>query len=124
MPCFATQAGKLKKMEIEWTKLMKLAFCAISFLAGCGLMPADEAPEAASDGSRTYSIMSLYDGEVGSKDRAAAGLDIDARNLCGSDYTLLSEEILPIMNRISVVTSSRLIWEIRCLPQVGSPPPR
>lgn len=103
---------------------MKSAFLATSFLGGCGLIPADKVPEAAEDGSRTYSMVSLYDGEVGSKDRAAAALDVDARNLCGADYTLLSEETRPIMNRISEVTSSRLVWEIRCAPQAGSPSPR
>lgn len=115
---------KIPKNGIKQTKLMKLAFCAISFLAGCGLMPTDEAPEASSDGARSYSIMSLYDGEVGSKELAAQGLDIDARNLCRADYMLLSEEIRPIMNRIGEVTSSRLVWEIKCLPQAGSTPPR
>jgi hypothetical protein len=116
--------GKIGKDRIEWMKWAKSAFLALPFLGGCGLIPGDKAPEAAEDGSRTYSMVSLYDGEVGSKDRAAAALDIDARNLCGADYTLLSEESRPIMNRIGEVTSSRLVWEIRCLPQPGSPPAR
>ena len=104
-------------------KLMKLVFGTVPFVAGCALM-ADKTPEAAKDGSRTYSIVTLYDGDVGSRDRALAALNIDARNLCGADYTLLSEETRPIMNRIGEVTSSRLVWEIRCLPQAESPPPR
>jgi hypothetical protein len=102
-------------------KLLKLALGAVPFVAGCALM-ADKTPEAAEDGSRAYSIVSLYDGEVGSRDRARAALDIDARNLCGADYTLLSEETQPIMNRIGEVTSSRLVWEIRCLPLAESAP--
>jgi hypothetical protein len=105
-------------------KLVSLIFCVVPFLVACGLLSADKAPEAAEDGSRTYSLVSLYDGEVGSKDRAAGALDVDARNLCGADYTLLSEETRPIMNRVGEVTSSRLVWEIRCLPQAESPPPR
>jgi hypothetical protein len=68
-------------------------------------------------GSRIYSITSLYDGETGSKDRASAAMDVDAINLCRSGYTLLSEESRPIMNGIGEVTSSRLIWEIKCDPK-------
>jgi hypothetical protein len=105
-------------------KPMSLIFYVVPFLAACGLLPADKAPQAAEDGSRTYSIISLYDGEVGSRDRARVALDIDARNLCGADYVLLAEETRPIMNRLGEVTSSRLVWEIRCLPQAESPPPR
>jgi hypothetical protein len=100
-------------------KWMNLALGTVPFVAGCALM-ADNTPEAAEDGSRVYSIVTLYDGEVGSRARALAALDIDARNLCGADYTLLSELIRPIMNRIGEVTSSRLVWEIRCQPQPES----
>ena len=97
-------------------------------LAGCGLMPTDTAPAIAEDGSRIYSItslydggkghgsagMNLYDGETGSRDRASAAMNIDAVNLCGSGYTRLSEESRPIMNGIGEVTSTRLVWEIKC----------
>ena len=93
---------------------MKSALLVIPFLAGCGLMPTDTVPATTEGGSRTYSIISLYDGETGSKDRASAAMDIDAINLCRSGYTLISEESRPIMNGIGEVTSSRLIWEIKC----------
>lgn len=100
----------------------------ISLLAGCGLMPTDTAPAIAEDGSRIYSItslydggrghgsagMNLYDGETGSRDRASAAMNIDAVNLCGSGYTRLSEESRPIMNGIGEVISTRLVWEIKC----------
>ena len=96
---------------------MKSALLVIPFLASCGLMPTDTAPATTEGGSRIYSITSLYDGETGSKDRASAAMDVDAINLCRSGYTLLSEESRPIMNGIGEVTSSRLIWEIKCEPK-------
>jgi hypothetical protein len=86
----------------------------ISLLAGCGLMPTDTAPATTEDGSRIYSITSMYDGETGSRDRASAAMIIDAANLCRSGYTRLSEESRPIMNGIGEVTSTRLVWEIKC----------
>ncbi|MEO6825218.1 MAG: hypothetical protein ABI167_10970 [Nitrosospira sp.] len=86
----------------------------ISLLAGCGLMLTDTAPAITEDGSRIYSITSMYDGETGSRDRASAAMIIDATNLCRSGFTRLSEESRPIMNGIGEVTSTRLIWEIKC----------
>jgi hypothetical protein len=93
---------------------MKNAWWAILFLAGCSSMTADYKPGDTMNDSRVFSITSLYDGETGSKERTSVALDIDARNLCMSDYTLISEESYPIMNRIGEVTSSRLVWEIKC----------
>ncbi len=101
---------------------MKNALWAIPFLAGCGSMLANPPPMMAEDGSRIYSIISLYDGEPGSREQAVKSMDIDATNLCGSGYTLNSEISRPIMNRIGEVTSSRLIWEIKCDPKTETAP--
>jgi len=101
---------------------MKNALWAIPFLASCGSMMADRTPTMAEDGSRVYSIISLYDGEPGSREQAAKSMDIDATNLCMSGYTLISEVSRPIMNRIGEVTSSRLIWEIKCDPKTEITP--
>ncbi len=101
---------------------MKNALWAIPFLAGCGSILADRTPTVAEDGSRIYSIISLYDGEAGSREQAVKSMDIDATNLCRSGYALNSEISRPIMNRIGEVTSSRLIWEIRCDPKIDTAP--
>lgn len=93
---------------------MKSALLFLPFLAGCGSMLADGTPRTADDGSMVYSITSLYDGESGSREQAIRAMDIDARNLCMTGYTLISEEARPIMGPTGGVTSSRLIWEIKC----------
>jgi hypothetical protein len=93
---------------------MRNAWWAILFLAGCSSMTADYKPAETVDSSKIFSITSSYDGEMGSKERTSAALDIDARNLCMSGYTLISEESHPIMNRIGEVTYLRLVWEIKC----------
>ena len=93
---------------------MKSALLILPFLAGCGSMLADGTPNTADDGSRIYSITSLYDGESGSREQAIRSMDIDASNLCMTGYTLISEEARPIMGPTGGVTSSRLIWEIKC----------
>ena len=98
----------------EGYKSMKSALLILPFLAGCASMLADGTPNTAADGSRIYSITSLYDGESGSREQAIRSMDIDARNLCMTGYTLVSEEARPIMNSVGEVTSSRLIWEIKC----------
>lgn len=93
---------------------MKSALLVLPFLAGCGSMLADGTPNTAEDGSRIYSITSLYDGESGSREQAIRSMDIDASNLCMTGYTLISEKARPIMDSTGGVTSSRLIWEIKC----------
>lgn len=77
-------------------------------------MLADPAPIRTEDGSRVYSLTSLYDGVPGSREQAAKSMDIDARNLCMSGYTLISEESRPIMDVSGRVRSSRLVWEVKC----------
>lgn len=86
-------------------------------------MLADRMPAMSDDGSRIYSITSLYDGESGSREQAIRSLDIDARNLCMTGYTLISEEVRPTMSPTGGVTSSRLVWEIKCdkKPEATSP---
>ena len=101
---------------------MKSVLLLLPFLAGCSSMLTDSTPTVADDGSRIYSIVSLYDGESGSREQAAKSMDIDATNLCMSGYTLVSEVSRPIMNRIGEVTSSRLIWEIKCDPKIEATP--
>lgn len=93
---------------------MKSALLVLPLLAGCGSMLADGTPDTTDDGSRIYSITSLYDGESGSREQTIRSMDIDARNLCMTGYTLISEEARPIMGPTGGVTSSRLIWEIKC----------
>ncbi|SFW17572.1 hypothetical protein [Nitrosovibrio sp. Nv17] len=93
-----------------------LAALSILCLGGCALL-ADRESAVANDGRRVYSITGLYDGESGSREQALYALDIDARNLCGAEYTRLSEEARPIMNPSGSVVSSRLVWEIRCHPR-------
>jgi hypothetical protein len=102
---------------------MKGALSAIVLLTGCASTADDYKPVSAQDGSRVYSITSLYDGGEGARGQAIQWLDINARNLCLSEYTLLSEETVPIMNQLGEVISSRLIWEIECRGQSAPPPP-
>ncbi|SFO37383.1 hypothetical protein [Nitrosospira briensis] len=102
---------------------MKSALSAIVLLAGCGSIADDYKPVRTQDGSRVYSITSLYDGSQGAREQAIQWLDINARNLCLSEYALLSEETVPIMNRVGEVISSRLIWEIECMEQSAAPSP-
>jgi hypothetical protein len=75
-------------------------------------------------GSGIYSITSLYDGDTGSRERAANWMDAEARNICASDYTRISEESVPTINRLGEVPFSRLIWQVKCLPQTerANPP--
>lgn len=107
----------------ERIKSMKSALLVLPFLAGCGSMLADGTPATADDGSRIYSITSLYDGESGSREQAIRYMDIDARNFCMTGYTLISEEVRPTMGPTGGVTSSRLVWEIKCdkKPEATSP---
>lgn len=86
-------------------------------------MMADYKPIRTEDGSVVYSLTSLYDGSRGARGRAAEWLDINARNLCLSEYALISEESVPILNRIDEVIHSRLTWEIRCKEETQEPPP-
>ena len=66
------------------------------------------------DDSGVYSITSLYDGSLAAKERLSEWMNIDAQDLCKSEYTLISEESIPIMNRLGEAIFSRLIWKIRC----------
>src|SRR5687768_6869622 len=91
-------------------------------LAGCRSM-ADYKPISTEDGSAVYSITSLYDGSTGAREQAAEWLDINARNLCLSEYTLISEESVPILNRLYEVIHSHLTWEIRCKEETREPSP-
>ena len=104
---------------------MKIALLALPvlFLGGCSSILADRTPTVAEDGSRIYSITSLYDGESGSREQAIRYMDIDARNFCMTGYTLISEEVRPTMGLTGGVTSSRLVWEIKCdkKPEATSP---
>ncbi|SEO83471.1 hypothetical protein SAMN05216316_1222 [Nitrosovibrio sp. Nv6] len=86
-------------------------------------MMADSKPIRTEGGSAVYSLTSLYDGSSGARGRAAEWLDINARNLCLSEYTLISEESVPILNRIDEVIHSRLTWEIKCKEETQEPPP-
>lgn len=99
---------------------MKGIMFAVFFLAGCASVTGDNKPGQAENipkVSGTYSITNLYDGDTESKERAAKWMDSEARNMCASDYTRLSEQSVPTINQIGEVTFSRLIWEIRCMPQ-------
>ncbi|MGH8684567.1 MAG: hypothetical protein ACREUM_04365 [Nitrosospira sp.] len=102
---------------------MKNVLLILPFLAGCGSMLTDSTPIRTEDGSRVYSITSLYGGEPGSREQATKSMDIDARNLCMSGYTLISEEAHPIMDASGGVRSSRLVWEVKCdkKPEATSP---
>lgn len=93
---------------------MKNILLILPLLAGCGSMLSDSTPIRTEDGSKVYSIMSLYGGESGSREQAAKSLDIEARNLCMSGYTLMSEETRPMIDADGGVRSSRLIWEVKC----------
>lgn len=76
-------------------------------------------------GSPIYSLMTLHDGEAGSREQAAKRMDIDAKNMCVSgSYTRISEESIPIINRLGEATFARLIWQIECvqLPEEGGAP--
>lgn len=69
--------------------------------------------------------MTLHDGEAGSREQAAKRMDIDAKNMCVSgSYTRISEESIPIINRLGEATFARLIWQIECvqLPEEGGAP--
>jgi uncharacterized protein YceK len=92
---------------------------AVFLLTGCASVTDDNKPGQGGNSLRTsgmYSITSLYDGDTGSRERAAKWMDTEAKNICASDYTRISEESVPTMNQLGEVTFSRLIWEVRCLP--------
>ena len=102
---------------------MKLIHFAVFLLAGCASVMGDKGDNKPGQGENsakspgTYSITSLYDGLTGSRERAASWMDSEARNMCASDYIRISEESVPTINPLGEVTFSRLIWEIKCLPQ-------
>ncbi|MEO8992556.1 MAG: hypothetical protein ABI284_01105 [Nitrosospira sp.] len=93
---------------------LKILLFLIPALAGCVSTAGDRQPVRTENGSSVYSLASIYDGSPESRQQAAEWLDIDARNLCMSEYTLISEESIPTFNRIGSVISSRLVWEIKC----------
>ena len=49
-------------------------------------------PVRIENGSSVYSLTSLYDGNPESRQKAAEWLDIDARNLCLSECTLIFQK--------------------------------
>lgn len=66
-----------------------------------------------------YTITNLYDGSQASKDRLAGWMDTEAQKVCHSPYSLISEESVPIINRLGEATFSRLVWKISCRGQVS-----
>jgi uncharacterized protein YceK len=102
---------------------MRCAYFAVFLLAGCASIMGDKGDnnsgqgENKAGGSGLYSITSLYDGDAGSRERAAKWMDTEARNICASDYTRISEESVPTINRLGEVPFSRLIWQVKCAPQ-------
>lgn len=109
---------------------MKLIHFAVFLLAGCASLMGDKGDNKPGQGENsakppgTYSITSLYDGDADSRERAASWMDSEARNMCDSDYIRISEESVPTITRLGEVAFSRLIWEIKCLPQTqGANPP-
>src|SRR5690349_12925996 len=109
---------------------MRCVHFAVFLLAGCASVMGDKDDnkpgqgENKAGGSGIYSITSLYDGDTGSRERAANWMDAEARNICASDYTRISEESVPTINRLGEVPFSRLIWQVKCLPQTerANPP--
>ena len=97
---------------------MKGVLVVLVLLAGCGSMGGYKYVKT-EDGSGIYSITSLYDGRLVSKERLSEWMDIDAQDLCKSEYTLISEESVPVMNRLGEAIFSRLIWKIRCREKPG-----
>ncbi|WP_025041133.1 hypothetical protein [Nitrosospira briensis] len=103
---------------------LKIFLFLVPALAGCASTAGDHEPVRTEDGSSVYSLTSLYDGNPESRQRAAEWLDIDAKNLCLSEYTLISEESVPTFNQIGAVISSRLVWKIKCQGTGEEPPSR
>jgi hypothetical protein len=104
---------------------MRCIYFAAFLLVGCASGMGDKGDnkpgqgESSAGGSGMYSITSLYDGDTDSRERASQWMDAEARNICNSDYTRISEESVPTINRLGEVPFSRLIWQIKCLPQTG-----
>ena len=96
---------------------MKGILFAVFLLTGCAAVTGDDRAGQAENAPRAsgnYSITSLYDGDTGSKEAAAKWMDTEAKNMCASDYTLITEESVHTMNSLGQVTVSRLIWKIKC----------
>lgn len=93
---------------------MKNALWIIPFLAGCSGMAAEYKPKDTGSDSGVYSITTLYGGGLRSREATIEFMDIDARNMCNSEYTIIDEKTLPIMNRLGEVSVSRLTWKIKC----------
>jgi hypothetical protein len=88
---------------------------AILFFSSCASAPPGQLQNGPA-GSAIYSLTTLHDGEAGSREQAAKRMDIDAKNMCASgSYTRISEESIPIINRLGEATFSRLIWQIECV---------
>ena len=87
----------------------------VALLSGCTALTGPKS-ELAEDGSRVYSLTSLYQGTGESRREMTEWMDNDARNLCRSDSTLLSEESIPIIDSVGAATSNRLVWKIKCRP--------
>lgn len=114
MAFYGSSSGELKGA---------LVLILASFLAGCAAFTGTPKPEIAEDGSRIYSVTSLYQGAAGSREQVVERMAIDARNLCRADYMLLSEESIPIIDPVGAATSNRLVWKIKCRPTGEEPSP-
>ncbi|WP_143002452.1 hypothetical protein [Nitrosospira sp. Nl5] len=102
---------------------MKSPLWAIPFLASCSSMTADYKSNDTEKGSGIYSITSLYGGGLRSRETTIEFMDIDARNMCNSEYTIIDEKTLPVMNRLGEVRVSRLTWKIKCNSEAEAAPP-
>lgn len=90
----------------------------VLLLAGCSSTIASKFG-GNGDSPGIYTITNLYDGSQASKDRLAGWMDTEAQKVCHSPYSLISEESVPIINRLGEATFSRLVWKIRCRGQVS-----
>ena len=96
---------------------MKGVLALIVLLAGCSSTTADK-PGGNGDSPGVYTITNLYDGSQESKEQLAEWMDTEAKKVCHSPYSLISEESVPTINQLGEATFSRLVWTIRCRGQV------
>ncbi|MDQ3185998.1 MAG: hypothetical protein M3Q16_05955, partial [Pseudomonadota bacterium] len=69
------------------------------------------------------SITSLCGGGLRPREVTIEFMDIEAKNMCNSGYTLMGEKTRPVINRLGEVTVSRLTWEIKCDNKTEAAPP-
>jgi hypothetical protein len=95
------------------TRKLTCSLFALMFVPGCSpLSPAKLNPSE--NGPGMYSISTVYYGSWRAEEEASEWLDIDAKNLCGSPYKLISKKTSSNMNHLGEVTSSRLMWIVSC----------